>query len=151
MTFDPTPGALRVILNRCGLSQSEAAAWLGVEVRTVGRWVQGALTPSGAPYRPSAERWARLLDLCARQDRAADEAVALIARKRWGGIAPSVIVLRMAADDADAKRLGWPTRSAHVALLRRVAERLEAAGLAYAITGDDDPAAAAAKAAHVRP
>jgi len=117
MTAIPiTPAAVRLMLHRCGLSQTDAADWLGVEARMVRRWCAGDFP---IPER----RWQPLVDLCARQDRAADEALALIREKTAALGRDGTIAIHMARTQEDADRLGWPCPGAHVAVIRRVIER----------------------------
>lgn len=141
-----TPEAVRVMLHRCGLSQTEAAALLGVEVRTVNRWGTGAAMPSGELYRPKPEYWTALLQLAMKLDRAAEMAMKTIRRQiEQAGGAPDAVHLRLAADDEDAQRLGWPSRAVHAALLARVWSACAAIRVTCRIVGDDDPAADAAR------
>lgn len=133
---DITPGAVCVLLQRTGLSHTEAAVYLGVEPRTVRRWTAGTLTPSGEPYRPGEGRWQRWQALCAAQDRAAEEAMGVIRRQIAEG-GPAEVMLRLAIDDDDARRRGLPCRSAHVAMIRRVVERCETAAIACVVVGGE--------------
>lgn len=117
MTDSPTPAAVKVMLHRCGLSQTEAANYVEVQDRTVRRWLDGSLSPG-------PDKWQALVDLCARQDRAADEAVEQIkTTMREFGDRPDQIAIRVARTQEDADRLGWPCVGAHVAVVRRVMER----------------------------
>lgn len=117
----PTSAAVRLLLHRCGLSQTDAAAFLRnsrtgepVESRLVRRWISGE-------YPVPDNHWQALLDLCTRQDRAAEEMLALI--RDQGGAGPrSELTLRMARTDEEAECLGWPCVGAHIAVIRRVVE-----------------------------
>lgn len=117
MTEKITPAAVRVMLHRCGLSQTEAANYVEVQDRTVRRWLDGTLSPG-------PDKWRSLVDLCARQDRAADEAVEQIkASMKELGKRPDQIAIRVARTQEDADVLGCPCVGAHVAVVRRVMER----------------------------
>jgi hypothetical protein len=125
----PTPAAVRLMLSRTGLSLTEGAAVAGVEPRTLGRWLRGEVSSRGEVVAPREENWLKLVELCELQDRAADEAMAEIARQSAADPTMRGVSLVVAADDLDAKARGWPSHSAHVALIRRVAERCGVIGV----------------------
>lgn len=101
-----TPFAL--LCGVCGLSHREAATFLGVRPDTVKSWSAGRnRTPDGV--------LAALRDLAHRIDRAAGEALALIAEHR-----PPEVELGYAADDAEAQSLGWPCVGAQAAAFGRI-------------------------------
>lgn len=142
----PSPAELRLMLHRCGLSQTDAADYLisprtgqPIEARQVRRWLTG-----DQPILD--EHWQQLVDLCARQDRAADEALAEIDRlERETDSRPDTITLRLARTQDDAERLGWPCPGAHVAVVRRVVERApQGLRIVPVHPGDDEAADAAA-------
>lgn len=108
----PTPAAIRLMLHRCGLSRAEAAAYVAAEDRTVGRWLNGS-------FRMPPEKWQILVDLCERQDRAAQEALALSREKLSE---PGPISVEMARTQDEAERFGWPCVGAHIAVIRRMIE-----------------------------
>lgn len=101
-----------LLIDRCSLSQREAADVLGVSINTVKSWMAGRAAP-----RPGVI--ADLRALYARIERAADEALAVIAD------APpdTVVELGYAADDHEAQGLGWPCCGAQRAMLGLVAAR----------------------------
>jgi hypothetical protein len=103
-----------LLCNRCGLSLREAADFLGVRQDTVRSWSIGR---RGAPASAIEE----LRALYAKIERAAGEAVAM-ARKARG----ATIELGIAADDHEARSLGWPCVGAQAASLGLVAARLGA-------------------------
>ncbi len=99
------------ILAACGLSQSEAAELLGVRLDTVKSWSSGRRTVS-----PGA--LSELLALARRQDRAAAEAA-----EAWRQAGrPERVEVGVAADDHEARSLGWPSVGAHLAVARRLWE-----------------------------
>lgn len=147
-----TPAKIRLMLHRTGLSQTDAADYLvsprtgrSVEARQVRRWM------SGDQDMP-AEHWQQLVDLCERQDREADEAIAQIEQlARESGRLPDVIAIRLAQTQDDADRLGWPCPTAHLAVVRRVVERAPAGVIVKPVhPGEDEAAdlAAARRTAH---
>ncbi len=102
--------AYALILNRCGLSHTAAAAYLDVRPDTVSSWSSGRnAAPPGV--------WEQLRALYHQIDRAAAEAVQSIG---WG---PDVIELGLASTDEEARSLGWPCVGAHAAVLGLVAAR----------------------------
>lgn len=132
------------MLARCGLSQTDAADYLEVEARTVRRWIEGS-------FRPKEEQWQRLLDLCASQDRAAEEMLRILREQTKQHGAPHEITVRLSRTQADADRLGWPCVGAHLAVLRRVAEWAPRSVKILAVyPGEDEAAdtAAARRTAH---
>lgn len=101
-----TPFAL--LCGVCGLSHREAANMLNVRIDTVKSWSAGRnRTPDGV--------LATLRDLAHRIDRAAAEALALIAEQQ-----PPEVELGYAVDDAEAQSLGWPCVGAQAAALGRI-------------------------------
>lgn len=81
----------------CGLSNREAADFLGVREKTVDDWRSGR---RGAPEGAFAD----LDALVARQANAADDAAELIEARAEG----AEIEIGYPADDAEAQSLGWP-------------------------------------------
>lgn len=92
----------------CGLSHREAADMLGVRLDTVKSWSAGR---NRAPDGVLDD----LRKLAQQIGRAADEALALIIEK-----APPVVELGYAADDVEARSLGWPCIGAQRAAFGRV-------------------------------
>ena len=106
---------LRLAIDACGLSQREAAEYLGVRKDTVERALRGRdRTPRG---------WlAELRQLHDRQQQAAQQAFQL-----WREAGePKEIELGIASDDYEAQQppLGWPCVSAQLAVMRLLWERL---------------------------
>lgn len=91
-----------------GLSLQKTADALNVRLDTVKSWDSGRRgSPDGALHELRA--------LIARQERAAAEALALIAKQR-----PAELELGYAADDHEAQSLGWPCVGAQAAVLGRI-------------------------------
>lgn len=132
---DLTPENVRVMLSRVGLSQTEVARLVGAQERTVRRWLGGEAGPDGNAFLPSPQHWLRLFNLCRAQDRAAEQAMRLIQRLKTNaeetGRSLEPVSVRLARDDADARRAGMPFLSAHVAVVRRIVERCEAERIPY--------------------
>jgi hypothetical protein len=100
-----TPIAL--LIDRCGLSQREAAAALGVRIDTVKSWAAGRNpTPAGVITQ--------LRELYCQIERAAAEALAQIAVLPQS---PDLVELGISADDHEAQSLGFPCVGAHAAVL----------------------------------
>ena len=140
---DLTPENVRVMLSRIGLSQSEVARIVGAQERTVRRWLGGEPGPDGDTFLPSPQHWLRLFNLCKAQDRAAEQAMRLIYRLRTNaketGRQFDPVSVRLARDDADARRAGMPFLSAHVAVVRRIVERCEAERIPYDVVAMAPP------------
>src|ERR1700754_2108841 len=105
------------MLARPALPLTEGAAVAGVEPRTLGRRLRGEISSRGDVVAPREENWLRLGGLCVRPGKAADEAMADIARQSAANPAMRGVSLVIAADDLDAKARGWPSHGAHVALI----------------------------------
>lgn len=107
-----------LLLRASGLSQREAAVFLGVSPSSVDKWSRGVKTaPEGAE--------ADLAALVAEIDLAAhDTATAALDRLAQFDTPPDAVRLGLASDDEEARQLGLPTVSAHAALLGRVAAAL---------------------------
>jgi hypothetical protein len=103
-----TPFAL--LLNLCGLSQREAAAFLNVRPDTVKSWGAGR---NAAPVRVLDE----LRALHRQQRRAADKTLAQYRGMLAEHGPPEIIDLALAANDEAAKARGWPCIGAHAAVL----------------------------------
>jgi hypothetical protein len=124
----PTAAEVRLMLHRCGLTHNDAATWLGRDLKVVRKWLDGR-------FDIPADDWRQLVDLCARQDRAATQALAQI------GTRPASYKVLVAMTDEDAGLLGWPCAGAHLALIRRVVERAPPeAKISLVHPGDDDAA-----------
>lgn len=107
-----TPASL--LIDRCGLSHREAAAFLGVRLDTVNSWSSGRNpTPAGVIDE--------LRGLYARIEDAAARTLALRAER--GDV--DAAELGIAGDDAEAQVLGWPCVGAQVAMAGIVAARLD--------------------------
>ncbi len=101
-----------LLIDRCGLSQREAADVLGVSINTIKSWMAGRASP-----RPGVI--AELRALYARIEHAAEEALAVIAAHPDAG----EIELGFATDDHEAQGRGWPCVGAQAAMLGIVAAR----------------------------
>lgn len=128
-----TPFAL--LCGVCGLSHREAANLLSVRIDTVKSWSSGRNpTPDGA--------LAELRALARRIDRAAAEALALIAEQR-----PPDIELGYAVDDHEAQSLGWPCVGAQAAAFGRIVAGIpDGVRVTFAPRGSTPGTAAAADA-----
>ena len=115
----------------------------GAQERTVRRWLGGEPGPDGDSFTPSPQHWLRLFNLCKAQDRAAEQAMRLIHRLRTNaeetGRSFEPVSVRLARDDADARRAGMPFLSAHVAVVRRIVERCEAERIPYEVVAMVSP------------
>lgn len=98
------------LLALAGLSQADAADYLGIRVDTVKSWAR-----SRNPTTPRPGVTAELLELIHGQEAAADQVLADAARR---GL--TEIVITAPADDAEARALGYPGVSAWGAMLARV-------------------------------
>ena len=108
-----TPIAL--LIDRCGLSQREAALVLGTRPDTVKSWCSGRNpTPPGA--------LGELRALYGKIKRAAEEAVGTIQRQAGD---KAQIELAVASDDHEAQALGWPCVGAQEAMLGLVLAAVE--------------------------
>lgn len=125
-----------LLLDRCGMSQREAAAFHGVRPDTVKSW---AAARRAAPDGVIAE----LRVLYARIERAAAEGVKTIKTQR-----ATEVDLGLASDDHEARSLGWPCVGAHAAVLGLVAARSSAA--VSVVPRGSTPATAAAADVHER-
>ena len=106
MTRAPTAFALLIQL--CGLSSREAADFLGVRDDTARNWRTGRDAAPEGVLRELAEMVGRI-------ETAADEAVGVL--EQAGAGPGGVVELGYAADDAEARSLGWPCAAAHRAAL----------------------------------
>ena len=127
------------ILRGCGLSQREAADFLGVRLDTVKSWSAGRNPiPEGAMLS--------LHDLADRQEETALELVEL-----WEeGGQPEEIEIGLSTDDHEAQSLGWPCAGAHLAAIRRIWEVLPPDVRVIVVPRGPTPATAAAADAHGR-
>lgn len=103
-----------LLLDRCGLSHREAAAFLGVRLDTVNSWSSGRNpTPAGVVEE--------LRGLYARIEQAAARMLALRAERSD----VDAVEAGIARDDAEAQALGWPCVGAQRAMLGIVAAQLD--------------------------
>lgn len=107
------------ILRGCGLSQREAADFLGIRPDTV----KGYASPS-RPQQPPPGVLAELHELAARQERMAQATVDIFESQAAEYGPADTIELGIAADDHEAQQLGLPCVGAHLAVARRVWELL---------------------------
>lgn len=108
-----TPAALLIQL--AGLSHREAAEFLGVRPDTVQSWHRRR-NPSAAGRGVIDD----LRTLIAKQERAAAEAVAQMAKLARKHGAPAEIEIGYPADDHEARHLGWPCVGAWRSMAARV-------------------------------
>lgn len=106
----------RVLCESAGFSVKEAAQFLRADEGAVRRWHEGQNPPPGV-----LEEVFSLID---RQARAAHEALRRFHARLTTHEALEFIELDLSADDHEAQTLGWPTASAHAAVIRRVLESL---------------------------
>lgn len=112
----PTAAQVKVMLARCGLSQTDAADFVGKDARMVRRWISGELPMPVA-------LWQLLVNLCAQQDRAANvEIEKLKARSRKSDNQPIQSLMMVVRTQDEARWRGWPCVGAHVAVVRRIIE-----------------------------
>lgn len=127
------------ILAACGLSQREAAELLGVRLDTVKSWSSGRRTVSPGAL---AELWA----LADRQETAARQAA-----QAWESQGrPAAVEIGIAADDHEARSLGWPCVGAHLAVVRRAWELVGDRAAVTVVPRGSTVATAAAADAHGR-
>ena len=104
---------LSAIRKGCGLSQREAAQFLGVSIDSMKSWESGRRQVPAGVLR-------EFRHLAQQQQRAAEEALAA-----WDESGrPDVIELGLASDDYEAQSLGWPCVGAQLAAFRRLWELL---------------------------
>ncbi len=116
------PTAFSLLCQVCGLSHREAADFLGVRLDTVKSWSSGRNpTPAGALDD--------LVELAARIDMAADQAVDVMADMTDRHGEPEAVEIGVASDDAEARLLGWPCVGAHRAVVALAVARGMAEGL----------------------
>lgn len=129
-----------LLIDACGLSQREAADFLGVRIDTVKGWYRP---------RPSAARpgvLSELRALHAKQRRAAARQIALIRQLVRQHVAPDAIELALSSDDVEARQRGWPCVGAERMTYAMVAARVD---LPYVLVPrGSTPASAAAADAH---
>lgn len=123
------------LLAACGLSQTEAAAFLGVRIDSLKSWSSGRReAPAGV--------WGALWDLAEKQQKAAENGF-----DAWDEVGqPDQLEFGLASDDAEAKSLGWPCVGAHLAVVRRLFELIppDAATIRVVPRGSTPATAAAA-------
>jgi len=128
----------------CGLSHREAAEWLGVRLDTVKSWSAGR---NGTPDRVINN----LVDLAAKIDIAANEAIDCIDEVASSCGERRTIEIGLSSDDAEAQSLGWPCVGAHKAVSGLIVSRGMAAGYTFKIVPrGTTPATAAAADIHDR-
>lgn len=113
-----------------------------MDERTVRRWMSGQQPPQSV-----IDEMFTLID---RQTRAAHEVVRLIQARLAMQDMLVFIELGLSADDHEAQSLGWPTASAHAAVIRRVVESLlpRLRHLIRIVPRGSTPASAAAADSH---
>lgn len=128
---------LSAILDGVGLSQADAADFLGVRLDSVKSWSSGRRSiPEGV--------WSELHKLAASQERAAKQLAAAAKPAIKTG---SEIELGLASTPEEAQSLGWPSPGAQLAVFRRAWEILgPAARIAIVPRGSTESSRAAIKA-----
>lgn len=111
----PTSAEVKLMLHRCGLSQSDAAAFLGKEDRTVRRWISGE-------YEMPLQNWRSLSELCELQDKTARDWIERI--KELAAESGSPVKVNIARTDEEARRLRYPCAGALLAVVRRLVDWL---------------------------
>ena len=111
MRSDP-PAQLAVLLAMTGLTQTDAAALLGVAGRSMRRWIEGAQPPPAVVIE-------RLAALARELDQVADQLVSAINQEE----SEQAILLVYRRDDDVPAWTGLPTAGCHLAMVRRVVER----------------------------
>jgi transcriptional regulator with XRE-family HTH domain len=111
MSSDPQ-ALLTVLLAMTGLTQTEAAALVGVASRTMRRWMEGVC-------KPPAVAIDRLAALARAQGQVADSMVRALGE---AGSAPGIVLVYRRDRDVPPWT-GLRTAGCHLALVRRVAER----------------------------
>ena len=124
-----TPAGFDTRRRLLGLSIQEAADYLGVQRRTVERWISGYSTVDAAAA-------ARLLGLEAAMVRAAEQAVATVQQVASGAPAVLFRYRSQAAVDASHHAAGLPL-GAHAMMIGWTADALEAEGIACEIAWGD--------------
>jgi hypothetical protein len=127
----PTSAQVKLMLHRCGLSQSDAAAFLGKEDRTVRRWISGE-------YEMPSENWRALSELCDLQDKTARGWIDKI--KQLAAERDDPVPVTIARTDEEARRLRYPCAGALLAVVRRLVEWLPADVQILPTHRDLDPA-----------
>jgi hypothetical protein len=110
-TTIPTSAEVKLMLYRCGLSQTDAANYLGKDARVVRRWISGE-------YEMPSENWRSLSDLCDQMDKAARNKIEEI--KGIAARFPGPVRVNIARTDAEAQQLGYPCAGAMLAVVMRV-------------------------------
>lgn len=99
-----------LLVNRCGLSTREAAEFLDARVDTVKSWSSGRnKCPAGVIDQ--------LRDLYASIEAAADNHIAAVKHLIETNGAPEEIEISIAADDDEARTLGFPCAGVHGAVI----------------------------------
>ena len=100
----------RILIDTAGLSLVQASAFLDAREDSVMSWSSGRRpTPPGVITE--------LHELIAHQQLAARQSAAHIEKIMNDNGTPEVIEIGVSADDHEAQSLGWPTVSAHAAVI----------------------------------
>ena len=103
----------RILIDACGLSLREAADFLDSREDSIMSWSSGRRgTPPGVIEE--------LHELLTRQTIAAQHGADVIRKKMKKNGAPETVEIGIAADDHEAQGLGWPTVSAHAAVIGKM-------------------------------
>lgn len=128
----------------CGLSQTEIVELLSVSSEALQAWL------TGNPHAPPGALDA-IHKLVSTQHRAASEGAAVILARLYEHGMPEAIELGAATDDHEARSLGWPTASAHLATLGMTIAMLppDLAERIRVVPRGSTPASAAAEKSHI--
>ena len=108
----------RLLIDACGLSQREAAEFLGVRIDTVKSWHR--INPPQA--RPGV--LAELRALHAIQRRAAAHLIVQVRETTRAYGEAEMVEIGLSTDDHEARSLGWPCVGAHRMAIALAAARL---------------------------
>jgi hypothetical protein len=100
----------RILIDTAGLSLSQATEFLDARSDSVMSWSSGRRTPPGGILND-------LHELLSRQHFAAQHGADTIIKKIKRHSAPEIIDIGICVDDHEARSLGWPTVSAHAAVI----------------------------------
>jgi len=130
----------RLLIDACGLSQREAAEFLGVRLDTVKSWYR--VHPTAA--RPGIIH--ELQALHVKQRRAAANFINLTRKLARDGHTSDAIEVGIASDDAEARSLGWPCVGAQRMAIAMAAARIKDFRIITVTRGTTFATAAAADA-----
>ena len=106
----------KLFAQSCGLTLIEATRFTGTKTETARSWWFGRRNVPETVLD-------QLVELSIKQDVAAQEILLLLHSAAFSTTQPDVC-LRVIHSDMEARAAGWPSASTHMAVLRRVAEKL---------------------------